>query len=327
MEPPARVDEGRSSSSLKMFTVLPAPELREYIECYYGEETIIREFGNPLVPHRLILPPLACVEMHFCYNDTSLLIRAGNGSAQFHDLIIGDHNIYTHYVVDNFKEVAKQIHVKFRPGGFFELFGVPEFEIRDAFFDVNTVLGDEANKLQDNINNACSTKERIGILDRFFHRRLTNHRDERWAERNAWAVKWIIRNRGDLRVAELFRHMGVTKRTLERHFLSRFGLSPKEFARVVRFKMVLSTLLSSVSVDWQELVSTYGYYDQSHLINEFREATTFSPELFLRQKGRTVINYKTGIFLTPPLDQQPIAYQAIMRQASESEPDTDNGGR
>ncbi len=302
-----------------MFTVQPAPPLRKYIECYYGEETIIREYKTPQVPHHLILLPLACVEMHFCYYDTSLFISGKRNGSQFRSLIVGGHDIHTHHIVNNFREVAKQIHVKFKPGGFCELLGIPEIEIRDSFMTTDMVLGNDAGLLEDNLNNACSTQERVDILDRFLTGRLSNARKEKRADQNDSAVKWIIESRGTLKVATLLDHMSVSKRTLERHFTSRFGLTPKEFARVVRFKVVLNTILSTSSVDWQELVDAYGYYDQSHLINEFRRATTFPPELFLRQKGNTVIKYKTGIFLTRPLDTQPTAYREIMKETFENE--------
>lgn len=144
-------------------------------------------------------------------------------------------------------------------------------------------------------------------------------RRERNADSSAAAARWIAEHDGNIRVTQLLSHLGITKRTLDRQFMNHTGLTPKEFARVVRFQTVMKRLLAADSVDWQELVNLYGYYDQSHLIDEFRYATTFPPEMLLRQKGRTVIKYKTGIFLTRPLDAQPATYREIMEETFQSE--------
>jgi AraC-like DNA-binding protein len=56
------------------------------------------------------------------------------------------------------------------------------------------------------------------------------------------------------------------------------GLSPKSLARVHRFRGALALLdKANGEVPWTELADACGFYDQSHLINEFRRFTGFSP--------------------------------------------------
>jgi AraC-like DNA-binding protein len=64
------------------------------------------------------------------------------------------------------------------------------------------------------------------------------------------------------------------------------GLSPKSLARVYRFRGALLLLdRANGPVPWAELSEQCGFYDQSHLINEFRRFTGFSPvELARRQR-------------------------------------------
>lgn len=168
VEKPAQVFDKRSGSSLYMFTVLPAPPLRNYIDYYYGEETIIKEYGSRYVPHHLILLPLACVEMHFCYHDTSLFIRSDKAACSFRGLIVGAHNIHTHHIVDNFKDTAKQIHVKFIPGGFHRLLGLRESELQQTFFNTDVVLGSEGKTIEDDLNNSLHERKNR-YLGPFFH--------------------------------------------------------------------------------------------------------------------------------------------------------------
>ena len=63
--------------------------------------------------------------------------------------------------------------------------------------------------------------------------------------------------------------LGVTTRHLHRAFVENIGVGPKEFARSVRLQRALR--LAATSRDWGRIASDAGYYDQSHLIADFRD--------------------------------------------------------
>jgi AraC-like DNA-binding protein len=80
-------------------------------------------------------------------------------------------------------------------------------------------------------------------------------------------------------------------------------------------------IASEDAVDWQDLVDTLGFYDQSHLIRDFKLATTLTPEFFVREKGKTIVPFReASIILSGPLVEQPDSYQRAMIEAEESEP-------
>jgi methylphosphotriester-DNA--protein-cysteine methyltransferase len=60
------------------------------------------------------------------------------------------------------------------------------------------------------------------------------------------------------------------------------GLSPKEFARLIRFKSVMVESMMTPSVSWAKMIHDYGYYDQSHLIKDFRNYTGQTPTAFIK---------------------------------------------
>ena len=60
------------------------------------------------------------------------------------------------------------------------------------------------------------------------------------------------------------------------------GLSPKAHARVQRFRAALALLGRSERVPWAELAVGCGYYDQSHLLRDFRAFSGCSPGEFVR---------------------------------------------
>jgi methylphosphotriester-DNA--protein-cysteine methyltransferase len=88
---------------------------------------------------------------------------------------------------------------------------------------------------------------------------------------------------GKTDLADVAAKLSIAVKTMERDFHRGIGLSPKEFARIIRFNKVLNSLNSGPRMNIHDLVYQCGYYDQSHLINEFREFTGTTPSALVRR--------------------------------------------
>src|SRR5258708_8290071 len=82
----------------------------------------------------------------------------------------------------------------------------------------------------------------------------------------------------------LFRSLGVTARHLRRAFTESVGIGPKEFARTVRLQRAVQTA-AATSNDWGQIAADAGYYDQAHLISDFRELVGLTPGAFVKRGG------------------------------------------
>ncbi len=83
------------------------------------------------------------------------------------------------------------------------------------------------------------------------------------------------------RVDESASRFGVSARTLERRVLGATGLSPAMLRRVIRFRRAVSILGRTVPGNLARAASDAGYYDQSHLVREFRALAGVTPSAFL----------------------------------------------
>jgi AraC-like DNA-binding protein len=90
----------------------------------------------------------------------------------------------------------------------------------------------------------------------------------------------IATARGGVRVSALSDRAGISRQHLARRFQAAVGLSPKELARVLRFRALLDALAPGAKPDWAALALDLGYYDQAHLIGEFRAFAGESPAAF-----------------------------------------------
>ena len=79
------------------------------------------------------------------------------------------------------------------------------------------------------------------------------------------------------RVAAVAAEAGMSSRRFRDRFRASVGLAPKSFAMVARFQRLLRCLPEALEPDWAELAVGCGYYDQAHLIRDFRRFTGLTP--------------------------------------------------
>jgi AraC-like DNA-binding protein len=88
-----------------------------------------------------------------------------------------------------------------------------------------------------------------------------------------WAVERLAAGRGgDLDT--LAGNVGLSPRQFRRRFASRYGMSPKQYASVVRFSFALELKQRRPDLTWTTIAHESGYFDQAHLIKDFRALGT-----------------------------------------------------
>ena len=90
----------------------------------------------------------------------------------------------------------------------------------------------------------------------------------------------IQRRRGAVSIAALREQTGFSKTRLASTFLEQVGTSPKQFARVIRFRHLLTRMHAGATA-LSDLALDGGYYDQPHMNAEFKELSGLTPREFL----------------------------------------------
>lgn len=92
------------------------------------------------------------------------------------------------------------------------------------------------------------------------------------------AVDRLIKSGGESTISGLAKALDVAPRTLLRRFRAATGLSPKQFARICRFRHAAFQLVEANRPGWAQVASGTGFADQAHMINEFKDLTGLTPE-------------------------------------------------
>jgi AraC-like DNA-binding protein len=175
----------------------------------------------------------------------------------------------------------KKMIINFKPGGFFKIFHLPANQFNNRSRDAVEFIGKQVADIGLQLRE-IQLSRKIEIMDAWLIGQLeTNKKTERNIDE---AVRLIELSKGNISLGTLEQATFITKRTLERHFLEQLGLHPKTFSRLIRFNGVIRFVESNLNVKWRQLADVFGYYDQSHFINEFKSFTGGLPQDYFSLK-------------------------------------------
>jgi len=91
------------------------------------------------------------------------------------------------------------------------------------------------------------------------------------------ALQALARDPSAARIGAVQRDSHCSPQQFIRRFDAAVGLTPKRYARVLRFNALLPRLVRVGPRDWAEVAADGGYFDQSHLIHEFGRLAGLTP--------------------------------------------------
>lgn len=170
--------------------------------------------------------------------------------------------------------------VSLYPWGLSGFTGFPAHHVADMTLDLEELFGGRTmTSLIDRLGSEGSPLDRASLVERFLLDRLQEQERDRLVEH---AAARINANFGDTRIDELAASLGISKRQLDRRFLCRVGVSPKTFARVIRFQKSIYHL--GVGTRLADAALACGYHDQSHMIRDYHQFAQNTPERLFHER-------------------------------------------
>ena len=247
----------------------PHPGLQPYIEKFWTLETAP---SDPYPMEHLITP-----------NGTEGLILSYQQPAQtfvLHTVRIPLPEAYVYANPDRPWRVITEgpsgvLGVFFKAGSLHHLFKTSMSDVVGQVAELQAFLGSRPirvllEKLAD-----AKPHQRIALVEDFFSNyfclapcRLTMAQH---------IVHLIQQQQGRVSVESIAHQVGVSRRTIEKQFVEKVGLSPKFYSRMMRFTAVQQYLALHPHACWLDITHHFGYYDQSHLVKDFHSFAGSSP--------------------------------------------------
>ncbi len=171
--------------------------------------------------------------------------------------------------------------IRFHPHGAVRVLGMPVRELTDSAVPLDSIslrLHRRFTRLGD-----LSPLQGLAELDAIVNECTRDHDDADEDILVSAAVAAFERTSGLISIEDVAHHVGLSQRQLQRRFLDAVGILPKLFCRMQRFQQVFRAM-ESPHVDWVDAAVDCGYYDQAHLIRDFREFSGKTPTTLLAEE-------------------------------------------
>lgn len=244
------------------------PDYREFpagaalaaaVECFWTSTT---HTAAPLVASHRVLPD-GCMDLIFNFSDSRSLRVSVIGT------MTRPLTVTTTGAVD-------MLGVRFRPGGLPLFLALDAAELTDTSANLTNFWGQAADSTWHRLGEATQA-DRVRLLQDMLIARVNGNLDPFVRH----CVERMEKEGGELRINNLERSTGLGGRQIERKFARLVGISPKTFARVVRFKRVISAMTDATSPRLAALAADLGFADQPHLSREFKTFSGLTPANYL----------------------------------------------
>lgn len=186
----------------------------------------------------------------------------------FHDLkISGDLELFSIY---------------FHPHGLSMFLDLPMSEIFNHSIPLRYVLNDAVNKLEDELSSADKHEDRVKITEYFLLSRLRKNEKKYHYDKIRHLINLINREKGIVDINSLVADSFLSRKQFERVFSEIIGTSPKQFLKVVRFQNAIFEKTKNPGLNLTELAYKCGYFDQAHMINDFKTLSGYTPKHYFK---------------------------------------------
>jgi AraC-like DNA-binding protein len=202
------------------------------------------------------------------------VVLAGCASAEPEWVVLGPRTRALYYLSGR-QSLAPRLYV---PAGHVRaLLGAPVTEVTDAVVPLDALRAAELTRRWEDGRSDLDA----GRTERVFRSYLAEttldaEREARWVR---GVAARLIGEAGaaPARIGSVARDLGISERHLRNRFSAAVGVSPKHYARIERVRRVLAKMGTA---PWARLATETSFYDQSHLVREFRGLMGVTPGEF-----------------------------------------------
>jgi AraC-like DNA-binding protein len=192
-------------------------------------------------------------------------------------LVVGPHA--RPFVIDT-DELTAVLGVHFAADGAAPFFGVGAGSLRDRHVPLDTLWGvAAARRFREQLLTAPTAAARLALVEATMVTRLRT-----LPARHPAVAHALARLDGGVGVQAVVQDVGYSARRFISLFTDAVGLTPKLYQRVRRFQQLLARIRHGRR-DWVALALDSGFFDQAHLIRDFREFSGLTPRAYLAAGG------------------------------------------
>lgn len=250
----------------------PSRFLSQYVKLYWGLESSISEGKE----HIQRIVPNGLFELIFYLNDKP---KATDDKKAINDNIIVTGQLNNHHDLIITGKLSL-FAIYFLPHGLSMFLDLPLKELFNQSVPLKYIIKDKVSKLEDELTAAVTFQEQIKIAELFLISQLLKNEKKYKYDRIRYTINQINQAKGVLEINDLASKTFLSRKQFERTFSEIIGTTPKQFLKIVRFQNVIYEKSQNSELSLTELAYKCGYFDQAHMINDFKTLSGYTPKQF-----------------------------------------------
>lgn len=249
---------------------IPHPLLQEFVQCIM----LVHAEVDPDAPAVICpYPPTPQNSLFFYINDRIKVQLEGTDTyiEQPRSVIVGPQLNRVRIDVDH---DHKAVRVGFHPGGLHRLLGLSLADMIDGSYDAEDVFGAEMKELNNKLQEADGFDAIKDVVEHFLLQKVKSLKQVLPFDQ---AMLQLVRSEGSISIEKIASLACLSLRQFERVSKERIGLPPKLFARIIRFSKAYRIRESSPDISWTKIAYECNYFDQMHLIRDFKQFAGVAP--------------------------------------------------
>jgi len=238
-------------------------------------------------------PPTPQNSLFFYIHDRIKVQKKGEADfvLQPRSVVVG---LQSSSVILDINKRHKAVRVGFHPGGMYRLLGFSMAEMIDGSYDASDLFGNEIHEVNYKLHEAKCFYEIKEIIEQFL---LGKVKLLKRALPFDNAMLELLRLNGNVPIEQIASLACLSLRQFERLSKERIGLSPKVFARLVRFSKAYRLRENFPNLSWTSIAYESGYFDQTHFIRDFKEFAGIAPGVIEKELEGTPLRMQAAMRL------------------------------
>lgn len=176
------------------------------------------------------------------------------------------------------KNHFRSFSVKFKPNGFYRLFGIPAqvFTNKDIDLSLTGIL--PVAEISEKLSTLTDIKDCVSIIETYLIKALKKNYNI--ASAVLHSIEMPNTDDNTTTISLLATSLNKSVRTMERIVLKESGLRYKTYCCLWRFHKAVKLKIISPEKKWTDIAYECGYYDQMHLIHDFKQRLNINPKAF-----------------------------------------------
>ncbi|MBO9658395.1 MAG: AraC family transcriptional regulator [Chitinophagaceae bacterium] len=238
-------------------------------------------------------PPSPFQSLIFYCRDAVSMGRVDSGSFERQPLIVFNGPQFSRVNV-KVHEQLRAIRVDLLPGALYRILGIPMHDLADGGFDARDFFDPEMKEIQERLQNILSLEEGKNIVEAFLLKRIEGFRQ---AVPFDAAINSLLRSSGLLSVEKIASLSCLSLKQFERKCKERIGMNPKMYARILKFSKAYRLREAMPQLTWTSIAHEAGYFDQMHMIRDFKNFAGVNPSVIERQLRATPLRMQKDMHL------------------------------